>query len=100
MMVIKNQPRLVLRCAILSAAMLMIAGPAARADPPGYLFLDFEHSAPDVISAPVAPQQRSAAKEEKHLHTSAQTSVPAPGSRIAREIEAQDDGAGVLLSPQ
>ena len=63
-----SQARRLLRRAALSAAMLLIAAaPAAFADPPGYLFRDFEQTAPDVARAPVPPQQLNAANAESSL---------------------------------
>ena len=66
-MITENQTRQLLRGAALSAAMLLIAAPAAFARPPGYLYRDFEHTAPVVARAPVPPQQLNAANAESSL---------------------------------
>ena len=50
-MTAKNQTCQLLRRAALSAATLLLAAPAAFADPPGYLFKDIEPDAPAVVSA-------------------------------------------------
>ena len=63
-MTTNNHARQLLRRAALSAAMLLVAAPAALADPPGYLFEDFEQVAVAVASAPVPPQQSNAANQE------------------------------------
>jgi len=47
----------------LSAAMASISVPAALADPPGYLFQNFERTAPTVADAPAPAPQRSATSE-------------------------------------
>jgi hypothetical protein len=52
-MIIHNRTRHVLHRAALSAALLLAAAPAALADPPGYLFQDFEQTIPSVASVPL-----------------------------------------------
>ena len=66
-MTANNQTCQLLRRAALSAAMLLIAAPAAFADPPGYLFKDIEPGAPAVVSAP--PQHPTAANAGSSLST-------------------------------
>ena len=63
-MMTNNKAGQLLRRTALSAAMLLIAAPAALADPPGYLFRDFDDAAPATVSAPIAPAQRNAANQE------------------------------------
>jgi hypothetical protein len=49
-MIVHN--RYVLHRAALSALLLLAAAPVAVANPPGYLFQDFEQSMPSVASVP------------------------------------------------
>jgi hypothetical protein len=51
-MIVHNRARYVLRRAALSAVLLLAAAPVAVADPPGYLFQDFEQSMPSVAAVP------------------------------------------------
>ena len=60
-----NQTCRRLRRAALSAAMLLIAAPAALADPPGYLFKDVEPDAPTVVRA--SPQHTGTANAQSSL---------------------------------
>jgi hypothetical protein len=60
-MIAHNRARLLLRRAALSAALILAAAPAALADPPGYLFQDFEQTVP---SAPVPPHQIDPASQQ------------------------------------
>jgi hypothetical protein len=66
-MTANNQRYQLLRRAALSAAMLLTAAPAAFADPPGYLFKDFEPAAPAVVGVP--PQHPTAANAGSSLST-------------------------------
>jgi len=62
-MIVHNRARYVLRRAALSALLLLVAAPAAVADPPGYLFQGFEQSMPSVASVPphqIDPSQAAA----------------------------------------
>src|SRR5712692_2744972 len=76
-----------LRRTALSAAMLLIAAPAALADPPGYLFRDFADPAPATASAPIAPLQRNAANQEAARLASARAfaNVAESSPRMAQE---------------
>ena len=51
-MIVHNRTRHVLHRAALSAVLLLVAAPVALADPPGYLFQDFEQSMPSVAFVP------------------------------------------------
>jgi hypothetical protein len=59
-MTAKIHSRQVLRRAALATAAVLLAAPAALADPPGYLFQDFAPCAPVVASTPQPPQPASA----------------------------------------
>lgn len=63
-MMTNNKAGQMLRRAALSAAMLLIAAPAALADPPGYLFRDFADTAQATVSAPMPAPQRNATNQE------------------------------------
>ena len=49
----------------LSAAVLLIAGPAALADPPGYYFQDMDQPAPATASSPIATDVQIAEVKQK-----------------------------------
>ena len=66
-MTANNQTCQLLRRAALSAAMLLIAAPAAFADPPGYLFKDIEPEPPAVVGVP--PQHPTATNPGSSLST-------------------------------
>jgi hypothetical protein len=70
-MITDNQTRRLLRCAALSAAMLLMAGPAALADPPANRFQDFGQNTAAAVSAPVPSQQRNAVNRENGSLSSA-----------------------------
>jgi hypothetical protein len=63
-MITNNRARQLLRRAALSAAMILMAAPGALADPPGYLFQDFNQTAPAAVSAAVPSLQRDAANQD------------------------------------
>jgi len=75
-MMTNNKAGQLLRRTALSAAMLLIAAPAALADPPGYLFRDFADPATATASAPVAPLQRNAANQEAARLASTRDGTP------------------------
>jgi hypothetical protein len=84
-----NQARQLLRRTALSAAMLLVAAPAALADPPGYLFQDFDGTAPATVSAPIPPQRNAANQEAARLaSTRAFADVTQGSSRMAQEHHA------------
>ncbi|HEX9489909.1 MAG TPA: hypothetical protein VF930_06460 [Stellaceae bacterium] len=89
-MLTNNKTGQLLRRTALSAAMLLIAAPAALADTPGYLFRDFDDTAPATVSAPVPPPQRNAANQEASGLASARAfaNVAEGSSRMAQEHHA------------
>ncbi len=89
-MMTNNKAGQLLRRTAFSAAMLLIAAPAALADPPGYLFRDFADTAPPTVSAPIAPLQRNAANQEAARLASARAfaDMAEGSSRMAQEHHA------------
>jgi hypothetical protein len=98
-MISYGQARQLLRRTALSAAMLLIATPAALADPPGYLFQDFDGTAPATVSAPIPPQRNAANQEAARLASARAIADVAEGSSWT----AQEHHAGSIparwLSP-
>src|SRR6266851_5551148 len=89
-----------LRRTALSAAMLLIAAPAALADPPGYLFRDFADPAPATASAPIAPLQRNAANQEAARLASARAfaNVAESSPRMAQEHQTSLFRSEIVMS--
>jgi hypothetical protein len=83
-MISYGQARQLLRRTALSAAMLLIATPAALADPPGYLFQDFDGTAPATVSAPIPPQRNAANQEAARLASARAIADVAEGRRGRR----------------
>jgi hypothetical protein len=79
-MIVHNRTRHVLHRAALSAVLLLVAAPVALADPPGYLFQDFEQSMPS--AAP--PHQIDLASQ-----AAASPSVAGPNGTLSRSDQAQ-----------
>jgi hypothetical protein len=94
-MTINNQTTRLFRHGMFAAAMLVLAAPAALADPPGYYFQDFEQSSPVATTAPVAPDQRDAASREPGAVSAVKTDDPRNASSQADQarVEAERNSA-------
>jgi hypothetical protein len=77
------------RHGMLAAALLLLAAPAALADPPGYYFLDFPQASPPATTAPVS--QRDAASREAGAPCSVKAGDPqhAPSQADQLRLEAE-----------
>lgn len=98
-MISNRQVQRLLRRAALSAAILLTAAPAALADPPGYLFQDFERTPPAVVSAPLTPRQDAAANQEAGSLSSSRSSANARESSPWMMREHAASAAGSALDP-
>jgi hypothetical protein len=63
-MITDNQTRRLLRGAALSAALLLMAAPAALADPQGYRSMDFSSTAPAIVNRDIPLPSRNAPKPD------------------------------------